>query len=745
MLRLVRFLRPFILSILLVFGLLFVQAMTDLALPDYMSKIVNVGIQQNGIEQALPTAIRQTSLDRLFLLMPASDAAEIRAAYQVLDRSQLAEAAYQDAVAKYPLLADEVICELKSGIAFSDSAQLALTRALAMLTAISQGAESGSSGDIGSSMLGNLPAGTDIFQVLARMTDEQRQQMLDQANEKMAALSESILRQTAIRAVSSEYTAIGLDLAAVQSRYVLRIGSLMLLISLLGAACSILVGLLAARIAAGVARNLRLAVFSKVEHFSSAEFDTFSTASLITRSTNDIQQIQMTLVMLMRILFYAPILGVGGIIKVVNSNVSMGWIIALAVAILMTLILVMFNIAIPRFKIIQKLIDRLNLVTREILSGLMVIRAFNTQSHQENKFDEANKDLTRVNLFISRLMALLMPVMMLIMNGVTLLIIWAGAVQVDRGTMQVGDIMAFMQYTMQIIMSFLMVSMVFIMLPRASVSGQRVADVLAVKPQIVDPPQAQAFDPGQRGTVVFDHVSFRYPNADDDVLCDITFTAQPGLTTAVIGSTGCGKSTLVNLIPRFYDVTAGRILVDGADIRQVPQRDLREKIGYVSQKGVLFTGTIQENISYGRSEASQDEIRQAAATAQALDFIEASDEGFATPIAQGGGNVSGGQKQRLSIARALVKRPEIYIFDDTFSALDYRTDAALRKALRQQTGHATVLIGAQRIGTIRHAEQIIVLDQGRIVGIGTHEELLVGCPVYLEIASSQLSEEELAL
>ncbi|MEA4888032.1 MAG: ABC transporter ATP-binding protein [Clostridiaceae bacterium] len=746
MLRLIRYLRPFVGAILLIFALLFVQAMTDLELPDYMSNIVNIGIQQNGIDKPVPSVLRQSVMEHLLLLMPAGDADEIKANMTLLDRTQMSSQAYEAALKQYPLIVDETLYELKPDAVISDSASAALAKALTMLSAIEQIQENGTSSlGSGDSMLANLPAGSDIFQILAQLPAAQRQQMLDQAEEKMTGLTDSILRQTAITRISAEYKAIGLDIAAIQSGYVLRTGGIMLLIALIGAVCSILVGLLAARVAAGLSRNLRLAVFSQVEHFSSAEFDTFSTASLITRSTNDIQQVQMTLVMLLRILFYAPILGTGGVIKVINSDVSMGWIIALAVSILMTLIIVMFIIAIPRFKKVQKLVDRLNLVTREILTGMMVIRAFNTQRHQDEKFDAANQDLTRINLFISRLMALLMPMMMLIMNGITLLIVWVGAKQVDLGSMQVGDIMAFMQYTMQIIMSFLMVSMVFIMLPRASVSGQRIAEVLAVKPQINDPDTILPFDPAKRGKVVFDHVYFRYPNADDDVLTDITFTAQPGETTALIGSTGCGKSTVVNLIPRFYDVTGGQILIDGVDVRQVRQHDLRERIGYVAQKGVLFTGSIQDNIRYGRPEASPDETRQAAQTAQALDFIEASEAGFDTPISQGGTNVSGGQKQRLSIARALIKRPEIYIFDDTFSALDYQTDTALRKALRQQTGHATVLIVAQRIGTIRHADQIIVLDQGKIVGKGTHDELLKSCPVYLEIASSQLSEEELAL
>ncbi len=740
MFKLIRYLRPFIGSVILIFSLLFVQAMTDLELPEYMSRIVNVGIQQGGVESAIPKAIRKSQLDKLQLLMNQENAGLVADYYQLLDKTKLSPDDYQRLVADYPLLATETIYELRDPDAgMPDALELALIKAQAMLTAISKGAAGTGS------PLGNLPAGTDVFAVLAKMTAEQRQQMLDNAGKQMSGLSDSMLRQSATAAVLSEYEALGMNTASIQNWYVLRTGGLMLLIALLGVICSVTVGLLAARVAAGVSRNLRRAVFTHVENFSNAEFDTFSTASLITRSTNDIQQIQMTLVMLMRILFYAPILGAGGILKVIQNDLSMGWIIAVAVAALMTLIIILFTVAIPRFKLIQKMIDRLNLVTREILSGLMVIRAFNTQKHQESKFDDANKDLTRVNLFVSRIMVVLMPTMMLIMNGVTLLIVWVGAHQVDNGTMQVGDIMAFMQYTMQIIFSFLMVSMVFIMLPRASVSGQRIAEVLAVAPKICDPAVPRHFDKGVQGLIEFKNVSFRYPNAEDDVLCNISFKALPGQTTAFIGSTGCGKSTLVNLIPRFYDITAGEILIGGTNIREVTQKDLRQQIGYVPQKGILFTGDIKSNISYGKDDATGPEIEEAAKVAQALDFIEASENGFGTMIAQGGANVSGGQKQRLSIARALLKKPAIYIFDDTFSALDYKTDAALRKALRQYTEDATVLIVAQRIGTIMHAEQIIVLDDGRIVGVGTHHELLATCPVYQEIASSQLSEEELAL
>ena len=739
MLKLLRFLRPFLGSVVLIFALLFVQAMTDLELPDYMSRIVNVGIQQQGIAGPVPEAIRDSQLHNLTLLMNETDAAEVLQSFRLLDRNSLGEAEYADYIARYPLLAQENLRIPEDGAVLSAAAENALLRAETMLYFLNSGSEKVSQ------MISNLPAGTDIFAFLAKLPASAREQMLAQANEALAGISDSILTQTAVLAVISEYEAIGLDQSALQNRFMWQTGGMMLLIALLGSLCSVTVGLLAARVAAGFARDLRRAVFSHVENFSSAEFDRISTASLITRTTNDIQQIQMAVVMTMRILFYAPILGVGGILKVLRTDQSMSWIIALAVALLMTLIISLFTVAIPRFKMVQKLIDRLNLVTREILSGLMVIRAFNTEKHQERKFDDANRDLTRVNLFVSRLMVIMMPAMMLLMNGIMLLIIWVGAHQVDSGSMQVGDVMAFLQYAMQIIMSFLMVSMVFIMLPRASVSGQRIAEVLAMRPEILDPENPIAFPAGSPGIIEFCQVSFRYPNAEDNVLENISFTAKPGQTTAFIGSTGCGKSTLVNLIPRFYDITGGRILIDGLDIQQVPQKELRRRIGYVPQKGTLFAGDIQSNIRYGREDATDEDVRQAAATAQALDFIDASEQGFATAIAQGGANVSGGQKQRLAIARALVKKPDIFIFDDTFSALDYKTDAALRRALHRETSQSTVLIVAQRIGTIMHAEQIIVLENGRIAGIGTHQELLAGCPVYQEIASSQLSEEELAL
>ena len=526
--------------------------------------------------------------------------------------------------------------------------------------------------------------------------------------------------------------------------YILQEGGKMLLVALLGAVCTILVGFLSARLAAGTARNLRHDVFRKVERFSNAEFDRFSTASLITRTTNDIQQIQMLSVMALRFVFYAPIMGVGGVVKAVTKSPNLSWIIAVAVLVVIGLVLVLFSLSVPKFKLVQKLVDRLNLVTRESLTGMMVIRAFNTQKREEERFDEVNRDLTKTNLFVNRLMVFMMPVMMFVMNAVQITIIWIGAGQVDAGAIQVGDMMAFMQYAMQIIMSFLMITAMSIMLPRANVAALRIDEVLKTEVSIQDPETPVHPSENVKGEIEFDHVSFAYPEAGENVLTDISFKAKKGQTIAVIGSTGSGKSTLINLIPRYYDVTKGSVKVDGVDVRDMTQKELRDKLGYVPQKGVLFSGTIDSNIRYGKPEITDAQVKEAAEVAQATEFIDTKPEKYESPVSQGGTNVSGGQKQRLSIARAIAKKPKIYLFDDSFSALDFKTDVKLRKALADNIHDCTIIIVAQRISTILNADKIVVLDEGRIAGIGTHSELMENCEVYRQIAHSQLSQKDLA-
>ena len=745
MLKLIKYLKSSVASILIIVVLLVGQAACDLTLPQYTSNIVNVGIQQGGVENAAPTVIRVSEMNKLFLFMSQAEQDTVLQSYKKLDKADMTAADADKALKKYPQFAKEPLYERT---AKDDETIDALSRLLSkpMLVVMGFSGDNEEMGAMADQMLASLPpqmAGKDVFDVLAMMTDEQRSQMITAINDKMKEMPDSILEQSAVVFVKQEYQAVGIDTDKLQNNYVLLTGAKMLGLALLSMLLTVLVGFIASRVAASLGKELRGRVFRKVVSFSHAELDRFSTASLITRSTNDIQQIQMLFVMLLRIVFYAPIIGIGGVIKVLNTNTSMAWIIAVAVMAVLTLVIVLFAVAMPRFKIMQKLVDKVNLVTREILTGLPVIRAFSTQKHEEERFDKANKDLTRTNLFVNRVMTTMMPMMMLIMNGITVLIMWNGAHGVDAGSMQVGDLMAFMQYTMQIVMAFLMISMFSIMLPRASVSAGRIEEVLQTEPVIRDPEQTASFDDAKKGLVEFRNVSFRYPGAEENVLENISFTAKPGETTAFIGSTGSAKSTLINLIPRFYDITEGELLVDGADVRRVSQHDLRAKIGYVPQKGVLFSGTIASNLRYGNNDASQEELDKAAQIAQAADFIGEKPDGFDSEISQGGTNVSGGQKQRLSIARAIAIHPEIYIFDDSFSALDYKTDVALRKALKEETAGSTVLIVAQRISTILHAEQIIVLDEGKIVGKGTHKELLKTCEVYQQIAMSQLSKEEL--
>ena len=742
MLKLFRYLKKSIPSVVLVILLLVVQAVSDLSLPSYTSDIVNIGIQQGGIDTTAPEVIRQSEMEKLLLFLNPEDQQTVMDSYR--PDEELSDKEIKRLRKQYPAAADMPVYvrrELKEDAL----AELETIMSGPLLVVGGFQSDNEEMQAVKEQMLAGMPGGgaDDLFTVLAQMPEEQKAQMVSAVQEQLAAMPESILEQSAIPFVKAEYVALGADADRLQTQYILKTGGIMLLIALLSAAAAITTGFLASRLAASLGRELRGRVFRKVVSFSNTEFDRYSTASLITRSTNDIQQIQMLLVMLLRVVFYAPIMGVGGVLKVLNTNTSMAWIIALAVGLLMILVLVLFATVMPRFKLMQKLVDRLNLVTREILTGLPVIRAFSTQKYEEERFDKANRDLTRTNLFVNRVMTCMMPAMMLIMNGIAVLIVWTGAHGVENGAMQVGDMMAFIQYTMQIIMAFLMISMVSVMLPRASVSAQRIEEVLQTKSVIEDPKESKPFDETKKGVVEYRHVSFRYPGAEENVLEDIDFTALPGQTTAFIGSTGSGKSTLINLLPRFYDVTEGEILVDGVDVREVTQHDLRARLGYVPQKGVLFSGTIASNLKYGHDEIGDEAMVEAAQIAQATEFINAKPDGYKAEIAQGGTNVSGGQKQRLSIARAIAARPEILIFDDSFSALDYKTDSALRKALHEEVGGSTVLIVAQRISTILHADQIIVLDEGRIVGKGTHEELLKTCEVYQQIAMSQLSKEEL--
>ena len=714
-------------AVLAAVALLLVQANCDLALPGYTSDIVDVGIQQGGVENALPESVRQTTLDALSVLMSDEDAAALDAAYApagengvraLLDtvteeqQATLADALIQPDVLLYQLSAAQAAD--RQGVEAAQPEAQDLDAAVAALNQAFGGAENVLY--TSAELIGSEPAA-------------------------------GTLASQAVQLVRLEYQAQGIG-STVQMRYLLSTGGGMLLVALLMAAAAVSVGFLAARVSASIGRELRSRVFGKVVGFSAAETDRFSTASLITRTTNDIQQVQMTAVMLLRIVVYAPILGIGGIFRVAGTHTGLSWIIVLAVALLMALVFVLMQVAMPKFKQMQKLVDRLNLVSREILTGIMPIRAFSRETFEEQRFDAANRDLMRTQLFTNRTMTVMMPAMTLIMNGVSLLIVWFGGHAMQGGRMQVGDLIAFLTYTMQIVISFLMLTAISIMLPRAGVAADRIEEVLRTEPAIQDPAPAslpaRPHSKPWRGVVRFDHVNFRFPGADADALEDISFTAEPGKTTAIIGPTGCGKSTLLSLIPRFYDVTGGRITLDGVDIRDIPQATLRAQLGYVPQKGVLFSGTIESNLKFGGDAIPDAAMEQAAGIAQAADFIAAKPDGYQSPIAQGGSNVSGGQKQRLSIARAIAKNPKVYLFDDSFSALDYKTDAALRRALKEKTGDATVLIVAQRISTVLHADQILVLDEGRVVGCGRHAELLAACPEYREIAKSQLSERDLA-
>lgn len=722
MLKVFKYLKSSIFSVLAVILLLFVQAYLDLTLPDYTSKMVNVGVQQGGIENAAISEIGEDTLNTLVLLMDKSDAKYIMNHYEKTDTYK-----------------GEDIYELKED-SNVDKISSIMAKPMMILSYASQEANSSSDSDTVSF---NLPEGVSLSQALSMIGDAEREKMLQQIDKKIKDIPDTIVDQAAVSYVKAEYQRIGVDTDHIQTMYILKVGLIMLGIAFSAMAVGILIVFIGSRMAARLARTLRHKVFTKVVGFSKNEIKTYGQSSLITRTTNDVQQVQMVVVFLLRVVFYAPIIGIGGVIKAMNTNADMTYIIGVAVVAILGVVVTLFVIAMPKFNRVQKLIDKLNLVTREILSGLPVIRAFSNEHHEEERFEEANKRLTKVNLFINRAMSFMMPVMMLVMNFVCLVIVYQGAKGVDTGAMQVGDIMAYIQYTMQIIMAFLMISMMSIMLPRANVSAKRIMEIIETKDTIYNSKHLVEFKPEARGTVEFKNVSFRYPDADYDVITDIDLVANPGETTAFIGSTGSGKSTLINLIPRFYDVTDGELLVDGVNIKDVDIHELREKIGFVPQKGVLFTGTIKDNIKYGNENISDEDVNKALDVAQATEFVSKLKGGVDYDISQGGTNVSGGQKQRLSIARAIAKNPDIYVFDDSFSALDFKTDAKLRGELAKITKDKTVLIVAQRISTIMNADKIVVLDEGRVVGIGTHKELMKNCNVYKEIALSQLSKEEL--
>ncbi len=745
--RLLRYLKPFIFLLLLAIALLFVQANADLALPDYMLRIVNVGIQQGGVDNPVPQALRLTTMERLSLFLSADEQAEVLAQYTRIDPSS-SEA--QNYLKQYPLLSTEPIYILKTTEAETQKRlEQTLAKPLIVVFGLEQVAHNpeaaaGMLGNLGAGFdLSQLPPGVDVFAFFKQLPEVQRMRILEAVNQRLAILGgEKAIRQGAGRAVLAEYEALDMDTQRLQTGFLFRVGGQMLLIALVSAVATVTVGLLGSRIAAGLARDLRHLLFEKVMRFSGAEFEHFSTASVITRATNDITQVQTVLGFLIRMVFYAPIIGIGGILRALDKSPSMWWTIALAVGILLTLIITSFSLAMPKFRVIQSLIDRLNLVARENLSGMMVVRSFNRQKYEESRFDHANRLLTDTNLFVNRLFVIMMPFMMLVMNGTTMLILWVGGRQVAQAQMEIGDMIAFMQYTMQIVFAFLMISMLFITFPRADVSAHRIADVLEMPVSVVDPLHPRHFPEPFVPSIEFRNVTFRYPSADDDVLHNLTFRIEAGQTVGIMGTTGSGKSTVVNLIPRFYDVTEGAILVSGVDIRDVPLRELRDKIGYIPQSSVLFSGSIEGNLRFADEDADEETLKLALNIAQAADFVLERPQGLQTAVAQGGMNFSGGQKQRLSIARALVKRAPIYIFDDSFSALDYRTDARLRQALSKQLRHSTVLIVSQRIATIKNADQILVLDEGRLVGQGTHETLMVTNEIYREIALSQLRQQE---
>lgn len=744
----IKYLKRFTGIILLIIVLLIIQALTDLALPQYTSDIVDIGIQQNGIKEIAPKVIRESELNKLILFMDDEDKNYVDDNYTLIVKENLPEIDYEKYLKVYPELKNTPL--YKENLINDRESQERLdeifTKPITIVENIENNREM--SEGLEKVIVENMPEGMvgdnmNVFQLLGILPKDVRDNIVEKINGNFNNMPQTLLSQAGISYVKNEYKAIGIDTDKEQINYIFNSGIKMIGLALIGGISIVLVSFFASRVAASLAKILRKDVFEKVLSFSNVEFDKFSTASLITRTTNDIIQIQTFVVMMLRMIFYAPILGCGGIIKVLGTNKSMTWIIAVAVGTILIVISILFGLAMPRFKRIQTLIDKVNQIAREILTGLPVIRAFTTEKHEENRFDDANKDLTKTNLFVSRIMTCMMPSMMLIMNAISVLIVWIGAGQINDGNMQVGDLMAFIQYTMQIVMSFLMISMVSMILPRALVSAKRIEEVLKTELSIIDPSSSQNINVSKKGYVEYQNVYFKYPDGEE-VLSDISFTAKPGKVTAIIGSTGSGKSTLVNLLPRFFDVTSGKILIDGVDVRNLTQHELREKIGFVPQKGVLFSGTIKSNIKYGKKNAKDSEMKRAAKIAQASQFIESKDEAYDTEISQGGTNVSGGQKQRISIARAVIKNPEILVFDDSFSALDYKTDVALRRALREETKNTTKILVAQRISTVLDAYEILVLDKGKIVGRGTHKDLMENCDTYRQIAFSQLSKEELA-
>lgn len=776
--KLLKFLKPYVGAVFAILCVLIIQAYCDLSLPTYTSDIVNVGIQQGGISETVPEEIRKEDFDKLLLFVASDRQDTVKDAYTaskkdydyngkvytlkksvrddskkldtlsgILGRPMLLVSGFESDSDMTKKMQDEMKSQMKSQMQGQVEAQVneqieAQTKGQDLPEAAKEQMKQ-QAVEQAQSQLPDVDS-MSVFDIFENMEPGQRDEAVAQIEKNIVSMPETMVEQAATTYIKNAYSNIGINTDDKQNNYILLTGGKMLALAALGMMASILVGLLASRVGASVGRGIRGDVFKKVVGFSNGEFDKFSTASLITRSTNDIQQIQMLTVIILRMVLYAPIMAIGGIWKVFNTNADMSWIIGLAVGLILCVVVVLFVVVMPKFKTVQNLVDRLNLVSREILTGLPVIRAFSTEKYEEKRFDKANMDLTRVNLFVNRAMTFMMPTMMLIMNGVTVLIVWSGGHNVNDGTMQVGDMMAFIQYTMQIIMSFLMICMISVMLPRAAVSAVRVDEVLRSSTLIHDPEDAEDLPYDGKGEITFDHVSFRYPGAEEDVLHNLTFTAKPGQTTAIIGSTGSGKTTLVNLIPRFYDATEGQVLIDGKDVRSITQHELRNQLGFVPQKGILFSGNIASNIMYGNPGGSEEEMREAARIAQATEFIDSKKKKYESAISQGGSNVSGGQKQRLSIARAIAKHPKVYIFDDSFSALDYRTDVKLRNALKEKTADSTVIIVAQRISTILHAEQIIVLDDGVIAGIGTHKELLKNCDAYYQMASSQLSEKELS-